>query len=126
MLDALVAEQGPAVAWYYTPVMRAWSAHVEWSAIVYDCMDELSAFRFARTDLPELERRLIEAADVVFTGGRSLYEAKKHLHGNIHCFPSGVDRAHFAKALSATAEPGDQAEIPHPRLGLFRRDRRAP
>jgi UDP-galactopyranose mutase len=119
MVETLHAERGPAIAWYYTPVMRAWSSQIAWKAIAYDCMDELSAFRFARTDLPELERRLIEQADVVFTGGRSLYEAKKHLHANIHCFPSGVDRAHFAKALGTIDEPADQAGIAAPRLGYF-------
>lgn len=119
LLDALLAEEGPGAAWYYTPAMRSWSAHVQWAALAYDIMDELSAFRFARTDLPELERRLIAEADVVFTGGRSLFEAKKHLHANIHCFPSGVDRAHFATALAGLPDPADQAEIARPRLGYF-------
>ena len=119
MLDELLRANGPGVAWYYTPAMRAWSSHVEWRALAYDIMDELSAFRFARTDLPELERRLIAESDVVFTGGRSLYEAKKHLHANIHCFPSGVDRAHFAKALAGLPDPADQAPVARPRLGYF-------
>jgi UDP-galactopyranose mutase len=119
LVDALHAQHGPAIAWYYSPPMRAWSSHIEWKSIAYDCMDELSAFRFARSDLPELERKLIEGADVVFTGGRSLYEAKKHLHGNIHCFPSGVDRAHFSKALGQIEEPADQADITSPKLGYF-------
>lgn len=119
MLDGLLAQNGPGIAWYYTPAMRAWSAQVQWKALAYDIMDELSAFRFARTDLPELERRLIAEADVVFTGGRSLFEAKKHLHANIHCFPSGVDRAHFAQALAGLPDPADQAGIGHPRLGYF-------
>ncbi|WP_301590366.1 UDP-galactopyranose mutase [Sabulicella glaciei] len=119
MLDGLLAGKGEAAAWYYTPAMRSWSAHVTWRALAYDVMDELSAFRFARADLPELERRLIAEADVVFTGGRSLYEAKKHLHANIHCFPSGVDRAHFAQALAGLPDPADQAEIMRPRLGYF-------
>ena len=40
-------------------------------------MDELANFRFASPQLPILERELMKRADVVFTGGYSLYEAKR-------------------------------------------------
>ncbi len=62
---------------------------------------------------------LIARADVVFTGGHSLYEAKRKLHPNVHAFPSSVDVAHFANARRTLQEPSDQAEIPRPRLGFF-------
>jgi UDP-galactopyranose mutase len=121
LLDELIQEHGVArpVLWYYTPMMLPFSRHVEASAIVYDCMDELAAFKFAPSELRELERELMNRADVVFTGGFSLYEAKKAQHRNIHPFPSSVDRAHFATARAAQAEPADQADIPHPRLGFY-------
>ena len=99
LLDAFLAgEQGPFVRWYYTPMMLPFSRSVEAACTVYDCMDELANFRFAPPQLLELERELIATADVVFTGGYSLYEAKKDRHPNIHPFPSSVDRPHFAKA----------------------------
>src|SRR3954465_4439466 len=84
-------------------------------------MDELSAFRFAPPALVAREKQLIERADVVFTGGQSLYEAKRHAHPNIHCFPSSIDKEHFAaaRALRAAAGPADQAAIARPRAGFF-------
>jgi glycosyltransferase involved in cell wall biosynthesis len=87
--------------------------------VVYDCMDELSCFAGAPTKLRELERELFARADVVFTGGQSLYEAKKSQHRNVHAFPSSVDAAHFGAARGPLADPEDQAALPHPRLGFF-------
>jgi UDP-galactopyranose mutase len=107
------------VAWYYTPMMLPFSRDLDASVTVYDAMDELSKFRFAPPQLLALERELIERADLIFTGGTSLHEAKKDLHDSVHLFPSSVDRKHFAKARTALAEPEDQAGISHPRLGFF-------
>jgi len=111
--------RGPLIAWYYTPMMLGFSRHLDASAVVYDCMDELSKFRFAPAQLLDLERELIAKADLVFTGGSSLYEAKRDRHDSVHLFPSSVDRAHFGKARTAIEDPADQAALPHPRLGFF-------
>lgn len=109
MLGECLADQaGPvAVRWFYTPMMLPVARGIPASATVYDCMDELSAFRFAPVELPALESELFRLADVVFTGGYSLYEAKRDNHRNIHPFPSSVDNAHFAQArqLSRGADP---------------------
>lgn len=115
LLDEVVAAQGleRPVLWYYTPMMLPAARHIEAAAVVYDCMDELANFKFAPPELKALEHELMNSADVVFTGGYSLYEAKQHLHGNIHPFPSSVDREHFAQARKA--EPGRD----RPRLGFF-------
>jgi UDP-galactopyranose mutase len=120
LLDAHVASiRGPLVAWYYTPMMLPFSAHLEADVTAFDAMDELSKFRFAPVKLLELEQALIDKADIVFTGGSSLYEAKKDRHANVHCFPSSVDRAHFAKARARTFDPADQEDLPKPRLGFY-------
>ena len=120
LLDAHVARfNGPLIAWYYTPMMLPFSRDLDTSALVYDCMDELSKFRFAPEGLLELEQELIDKADLVFTGGSSLYEAKKDRHDSVHLFPSSVDRAHFGKARAAIEDPADQADLLHPRLGFF-------
>jgi UDP-galactopyranose mutase len=120
LLDAHVTScKHPLVSWYYTPMMLPFSRHLDASAVVYDCMDELSKFRFAPERLLDLEQELIERADVVFTGGASLYEAKKGRHDNVHCFPSSVDLKHFAKARRELPQPADQAELKHPRLGYY-------
>lgn len=105
--------------WYYTPMSLAISEQFNPIAIVYDCMDELSAFKFAPQALREREHELFTKADLVFTGGYSLYEAKKHKHPDVHAFPSSIDAAHFNKARQYHEDPADQAHIPHPRIGFF-------
>lgn len=107
------------VLWYYTPQALRFSDHLTPDAVVYDCMDELSAFKNADPDLPRLERELMRRADVVFTGGQSLFEAKQHQHANIHALPSSVDVDHFATARRCKEDPADQAAIARPRLGFF-------
>jgi len=120
LLDAHAASLvRPLVTWYYTPMMLPFSRHLDASSVIYDCMDELSKFRFAPERLLDLEQELIDRADLVFTGGASLYEAKKSRHSSVHCFPSSVDRAHFAKARKELPQPADQAELKHPRLGFY-------
>ncbi len=107
------------ILWYYTPQALPFSAHLTYPRVVYDCMDELSAFLGADQLLPILERELLARASVVFTGGFSLYEAKRQYHRNVHSFPSGVDIAHFHPARHDLPEPLDQRPIPHPRLGFY-------
>ncbi|MDX7951662.1 UDP-galactopyranose mutase [Lichenihabitans sp. Uapishka_5] len=123
LLDGLIASVAGSISpvlWFYTPAMFGFARHVEAAAVIYDCMDELSAFRFAPPELKALEAELMDRADAVFTGGWSLYEAKRDRHDNIHPFPSSVDGAHFAQARGgALPEPDDQAAIPHPRLGFY-------
>jgi UDP-galactopyranose mutase len=94
------------------------AAHLQPLATVFDCMDELSAFKFAPPELLENERKLLEKADVVFTGGHSLYEAKRDRHVRVFAFPSSIDVAHFRKARHIAEEPSDQTEIPFPRFGF--------
>jgi len=107
------------VLWYYTPMALPFTEHLEPLAIVYDCMDELSAFKNPPKRLREYEARLLSIADLVFTGGHKLFEAKRHLHSNIHPFPSSIDVRHFRKARLGIQEPADQASLTHPRIGFF-------
>ncbi|MHC5765406.1 MAG: UDP-galactopyranose mutase [Nostoc sp.] len=106
------------ICWYYTPMAIAFTRHLQPQAVVYDCMDELSAFQGASPTLKNYEAELFSRADLVFTGGQSLYESKVNQHPNVYAFPSSVDVAHFGQARNVQ-EPEDQAHIPHPRLGFF-------
>ncbi|MFP2908737.1 glycosyltransferase family 1 protein [Pyxidicoccus sp. 3LFB2] len=121
LMDELLAGHAVRdyVTWYYTPMALSFTRHLQPLAVVYDCMDELSAFRGAPPGLLYNEAELLRLADVVFTGGQSLYEAKKDRHPDVHAFPSSVDVAHFATARGNVGEPEDQARIPHPRMGFF-------
>jgi len=106
-----------AIHWFYTPMMLGMAGDLPRSLTVYDCMDELANFLHAPPELVARERRLLREADVVFTGGRSLYESKRKQHRNVHAIPSSVDVAHFERARLPLAEPPDQARWPHPRIG---------
>jgi UDP-galactopyranose mutase len=121
LLDELISIIGAKrpILWFYTPMMYAFARHVEAAAVVYDCMDELANFRFAPPHMRDQENALIARADAIFTGGISLYEAKKDRHDNIHVFPSSVDTHHFETGRTLSADPADQADIPHPRFGYY-------
>lgn len=105
--------------WYYTPMALAIGNYFSPKIIIYDCMDELSLFKNAPAVLKEREKELFQKADLVFTGGHNLYNAKKSCHHNIYAFPSSIDKEHFAQARTITVDPEDQAQIPHPRFGFY-------
>ena len=108
------------VFWYYTPMALDKARLFKPALTVYDCMDELAQFKFAPPELREREQELFERADLVFTGGMRLYEAKREQHRDAHPFPSSIDKEHFGQARRPElAEPADQAEIAHPRIGFF-------
>ena len=121
LLDQQLARENAdtLVLWYYTPMALLFSDHLRPAAVVYDCMDELSAFAGAPRELPDAEAALLKRADLVLTGGHSLYVSKQRRHGNVHEFPSGVDVEHFAAAQRIHEEPLDQSTIPKPRIGFF-------
>jgi UDP-galactopyranose mutase len=129
LIEALVKSEKleQYLAWLYTPMALPLAQMLEPLAVVYDCMDELALFLHAPPQLLERETELLRWADLVFTGGPSLYKAKKGRHPNLHCFPSSVDAAHFRQARAAAPGDGhsglpearDQAHLPHPRLGFY-------
>ena len=119
LLDEFVSARGvkDLVLWYYTPMMLSFTHHLRPQLTVYDCMDELALFKFAPPSLIEREDHLFRRADLVFTGGQSLWEAKKDKHPSVHAFPSSVDLPHFEQARAGLNDPEDQAGVPHPRIG---------
>jgi len=121
MLEKITADRKlhSPVAWLYTPMALPLLTSLGPSAIVYDCMDELSAFLQAPRQLLQRERALLRTADVVFTGGPSLYRSKKPRHESVYCFPSSVDQAHFAQACDPSIEHEEQRALARPRLGFY-------
>lgn len=108
------------IVWFYSAAFLPMKDKIESSLVVYDCMDELSAFKGASPDLIEKEKELIRSADVVFTGGKSMYESKSKIGNNVHCFPSSVDRKHFEKALDESTEiPEDISSLNKPIVGYY-------
>jgi UDP-galactopyranose mutase len=122
LVAEFVEQQGLTdfTAWFYSPMFMPSLERVKPSLIVYDAMDELSLFKGAPPELLPRERRLLEIADVVFTGGVSLGRAKAQVHNNVHAFPSGVDAQHYGQALSPDLNvPQDLEGVPTPRIGFF-------
>lgn len=121
LIEDLIGREArnPRVFWYYTPMAMAFTSDLECDLCIYDNMDELSLFRGASQELLDLEKALFARSDLVFTGGMSLYEAKRNRHRSVHAFPSSIDFGHFSKARSLRNDPEDQAHIPGPRLGFF-------
>ncbi|MBE7159528.1 MAG: NAD(P)-binding protein, partial [Rhodospirillales bacterium] len=121
MLDEFLAAEAMDRfdAWFYTPMALGFAAQIRPEVTIFDAMDELSAFAKAPPKLLEREAELFRRADVVFTGGRSLYEHKRKRHHNVFAFPSSIEMEHFAQARLLQTEPADQASIPHPRVGFF-------
>ncbi|MBJ6752307.1 glycosyltransferase [Geomonas anaerohicana] len=121
LLEQLLVEQRLEryVAWFYTPMALPLAATLKPRLVVYDCMDELSGFLDAPKELAERERALLQRADLVFTGGPSLYRAKQRHHPQVYCFPSSVDAAHFGLACDPCIEHETQRSLPRPRLGYF-------
>lgn len=121
LLDLLIESMDirDPLLWYYSPMALSYSDHLRTKLVVYDCMDELSAFKFAPPELRQQESQLLQKADIVFTGGYHLFEAKRHLHSNIHAFPSSIDKEHFARARTKVQDPEDQVSIPYPRIGFY-------
>ncbi len=105
--------------WYYTPMALTISNHLQPEIIIYDCMDELSNFKFAPPELRQKEKDLFRIADLVFTGGHNLYHAKKNEHNNIFSFPSSIDKEHFEQARIIKKQPADQASLSHPIFGFY-------
>lgn len=108
--------QSDLIVWHYSVDAEPLSRDLDASVTIFDCMDELSAFRDAPPRLRDREAALLHRADLVFTGGHSLWEAKRALHPAVHLFPSSVDVAHFSAARHEQREPESLRGIGHPRL----------
>jgi glycosyltransferase involved in cell wall biosynthesis len=109
----------PGILWFYNPLALPLAANLRAEVIVYDCMDELTLFRGAPPALARWEAELFLRADLVFTGGQSLWEAKRKRHPRVHAFPSSVDLEHFTRARAELPDPEGQASLHRPRIGFF-------
>jgi len=119
LLADLVPEGERPVVWFYTPMALPLLQGFDPALVIYDCMDELAAFKNAPKQLLQRESALLNIADLVFTGGPSLYQSKRERHGNAHCFSSSVDAKHFQKALDRSYSHPEQEPLARPRLGFY-------
>jgi UDP-galactopyranose mutase len=119
LVRELATDHENLIAWFYTPMAMPLLDELDPEFVVYDCMDELAAFKNSPRQLLQRENALFKKADIVFTGGPSLFRAKRERHPNVHCFPSSVDVAHFAQALDRADTHPVQSKLSRPRLGYY-------
>ncbi len=119
IIPQFVKNKNIGTGWFYSAAFSPLLLQLNFDTVVYDCMDELSLFKSAPQHLIDQEKFLLSNADIVFTGGKSLYESKKKMHGNVYCFPSSVDENHFSRFLYAKDIPQDIGVIASPIVGYF-------
>ena len=119
LLRPLVAPLVDPIVWLYTPMALPLLPELHARLVIYDCMDELSGFRNAPKQLLQRENAVLRQADLVFTGGPSLYRAKRDRNARVSCFPSSVDVDHFGQALERRQSHVAQQDVPHPRAGYY-------
>jgi glycosyltransferase involved in cell wall biosynthesis len=119
VLPVYVANTTVAYGWFYSSAFVYMLNELKFETVIYDCMDELTMFKHASELLKAQEIYLLSEADVVFTGGKSLYESKKQVHDNVHCFPSSVDQKHFAQAMNGIPLPADLPVNGKPVVGYY-------
>ncbi|MGW0364738.1 family 1 glycosylhydrolase [Streptomyces sp. NPDC002990] len=111
LLAEMLAGEGRPTApdvWLYTPMALDVARTLCPGRLVYDVMDDLSSFLGASPHMRRQQDELLGTADIVFTGGRSLHRSVADRRTeDIHCFPSGVDTAHFTRAR-ALRRPHDR------------------
>jgi len=86
---------------------------------VFDAMDDLASFRNAPPQMRAQEDLMLQMADIVFTGGPTLYRQRQHRHPRVFCFPSGVDRAHFASPGQPSAASRSLSQMRRPVIGFY-------
>jgi len=119
LMRQLLVDCGEHIVWCYSPMALPLVQECRPELLVYDCMDDLSAFKGTPRQLVQREHALLRKADLVFAGGPSLYASKRVRHPNVHCFPGSVDAMHFEQALDRTNSHPAHKDIPGPRLGYY-------
>lgn len=123
LLLSVLQQAGPSIVlWVSSPYVEQLLEQAQPSIrlAVYDCMDDLASFKDGGMEMRILEERLLSLVDLVFTGGYSMYQARKDRHPHVHCFPSGVDTKHYQQVHHRETPIAPQiASIPHPQLGYF-------
>lgn len=120
LISPLLPDDDDLIVWYYTPMaLGAEPDGRRVSLAVYDAMHDLASFQAAPAGTRAQEARLLARVDLVFTGGPTFYRQRRHLHHAVHCFPSGVEAAHFKVASNGVPAPAHLARQRGPVLGYF-------
>ncbi len=90
-------------------------------ALIYDCVDEHSAYDgFNPRLVKAMERKLLARCDLVFCTARGLYESKKEFCKEIYLSPNAADIEHFSQADCAQTPLAEELwDLPRPILGFI-------
>ena len=92
--------------------------------VIYHAVDEYAGYvledlephtRRRAQRILDMERRLLQRADLVFVTSPTLLESKRPWNPNTYLVPNGVDYRHFAQPPQPP--PADMASLPSPRIG---------
>jgi glycosyltransferase involved in cell wall biosynthesis len=109
------------LVWLFMPHFASLAEDIDSRGVIYYVTDEYTATPHVDRDrIAEMERLVLERADVVFVVSQHLYDRKSKLNRNVHVSRHGVDVAHFARSADAETEvPADINSIPRPIAGFF-------
>lgn len=112
-----------AILWVYHPGFGGGVARLPHKLLVYDCVDEYTAFpdyRNCKDWIASREESLCRAADLVFTTAPGLYDRKRAFNPDgTHLVHNVGDAEHFRRALDASSVvPADIASLPRPVIGF--------
>jgi len=97
---------GERVLWCFAPEHAALAGRLDERAVVYSAADEPAAFSSAPETTREMERRMLDVADLVLVVSEALLEARSG-HANVHRLPNAADVPHFKRVLAGAAGAGD-------------------
>jgi glycosyltransferase involved in cell wall biosynthesis len=109
------------ITWTFVPSSADVVGSLGERLVIYHCVDEFSKFTGTdETAILEMERRLMNKADMVVVSSSRLYETKHRYNPNTFLVTHGVDVAHFRNAcLPAIEAPSECAELTRPVIGFF-------
>ena len=119
LMRQLVVLDEEHIAWFFTPMALPLLQELQPAAVIYDCVDELSACKDSPRQMLQRENALLKVADLVFSASPSLYRTKRERHSNVHCFPGSVETIHFEQALDRSHTHPAHEDVPGPRLGFY-------
>jgi glycosyltransferase involved in cell wall biosynthesis len=108
------------ISWSFLPSAITVAGTLGESMVIYQVVDENTAFSDASPHVADMERRMLERSDLVIASAESLRAAKSQLNPRTVLVRHGVDLGLFSKALDAeTAIPDEIARLPKPVFGFF-------
>jgi glycosyltransferase involved in cell wall biosynthesis len=102
---------------YLYPVIDLLAATRTIDNVVYDVIDDFTAFDWSPAYGRQLDTALMQRADAVITGTHELLEQRSAIRDDVEFVPCGVDYQAFANPRGSV--PEDIAALPQPILGYW-------